>query len=125
MSNPISSDRHSSDRSQFYSDPEACDPSRQSCVSSASVSADSARGLITLDPVYVTGDPGARQLVEDFCAAEKSAALDACAKACGTAVAAGATAAVPLALAATTVITFYEGKECGKELARVYDCETR
>lgn len=134
MTTPITSARPSSDSSQLMSEPGACDSSRTSCASAgeaANIAPPPA--VIGLESVYVTGDAGARKLVEQY---EQSRAAPDCGRlqssaalSCGAAVAAtltgiaGAVTVVGAVGGAASAIV--AGAVCGKDLAAVNDCEQR
>ena len=126
MTTPISGTSPRFDTSQFYTDPNACDPAAQSCPSTAPAAASSLAvppRVITLEPVYVEGETGAQKLFDDYCAAEKLSATVACGKAAIASVGAASTAPVPVLFAGALVGAVFEGVSCGKELASVYNCE--
>ena len=127
MTHPIFNGGSRSDTSQFYSDPSACDPAAQSCKNAPTAGARASEGeaphVITLQPVYVEGDAGARSLVERHCAEQwKNAAL-ACGAALGTAAGAVGTAAVPPLFVASLVGTVSAGATCGESLAALDACD--
>jgi len=131
MTRPITSHDSHFETSQFYGDPNACDPAAQSCKSRGTSAPAASAGptepeprAVTLETIYVVGDAGAEKLFNDYCAAEKLASVVACGKAVTSAVSATSSAMVPLFFAAGLANTIFEGFGCGKELAALNDCET-
>jgi hypothetical protein len=87
---------------------------------------------ITVPPVVITGDAGARQLLRQHDAARqardcsqegKNAALS-CAKAGIAAAGGGLLASTVVAAGVAAAGTFAEALSCGKDLRAYYDCKT-
>jgi hypothetical protein len=111
-----------------FSSAEGCEPSVASCSPAAE---QPARGQVTIPPVVIQGDAGARQLVRELdasrrspdCSLEASNAALSCAKAGVAAV--GTLLVSPSGVGAAVGIaaTFVESISCGKDLRAYYDCE--
>jgi hypothetical protein len=104
-----------------------------SAASGTPSNAPAAASEVSIPPVVITADVGARQLVENYdaalerpdCSLEGATAALSCGKA-------GLVAAGSIALSSTVVgtgiaiaMTFAEGVECGKDLRAYYDCKTQ
>lgn len=134
MNLPVSNARSQVEPSSFYLDAESCDSSRMSCVGFRDASTPAAtQPAITLEPVLIEGDGGARRLVEEYergrgrgtadCETETMAVAHACGKAAATAVGgAGSFLGGPITAAGGVAATFLEGVDCGKALAAAYWC---
>jgi hypothetical protein len=118
MPDPISSSRPVYD---------TCDPNNACCndplPEAAPASAPSRGSVVNIDPVVVTGDAGARDLIRQYdsqsCAIQTRNAAISC-LAIGAAIRSAAVAD-PIS---ATVSAFQTSLSCGKELRALYDCET-
>jgi hypothetical protein len=132
MPDPISSTNRSCYDPNAQFTPADADGGVSSAASGTTSSAPAAPE-VSIPPVVITGDAGARQLVENYdaalerpdCSLEGATAALSCGKA-------GLVAAGSIALSSTVVgtgiaiaMTFAEGVECGKDLRAYYDCKTQ
>lgn len=134
MTSPVSQSN-----SSFY-DPnaEVCradDPAASSSTVSTlspQVSASPARE-VTLPPVSITGDAGARQLVERYerarstpnCSTQAEDAALSCAKAAVSAISTVVTSPSGIVAALAYVRTFLDGTSCGRDLRSYNDCKAQ
>ena len=125
--------RVSSPNSSYY-DPHAQFTPADRGDSAAAASEVTPPREVTIPPVTITGDAGAKQLVQRHdpahqqadCSVEGATAALSCGKAglvAATGVLVSATTVVGTALAAAAALA--EGITCGKDLRAYYDCKTR
>jgi hypothetical protein len=110
-----------------------CDPANATCAISPMAATQTSPNEVTLPPVYVEGDAGARQLVSEFDAARESpscgtekytAALD-CVVAGATALGGVAAAATGVGAVAGFLLTTAMSANCAKSLVAVDRCEAQ
>ncbi|MDF3065030.1 MAG: hypothetical protein K0R38_631 [Polyangiaceae bacterium] len=131
MTTPISGSNSSVyDRNAQISFAAGSGPATSMAGPTASV-APAAPPLVTIDPVVIEGDAGARQLVQRYDQSRRAADCSDEAKEAGLSCAKAGVAAVVGGLSATTVvgalpaaaITLVESISCGKDLATYFECE--
>ncbi len=133
MTTPISSSSSSVyDPSAQMSFADGSGPATSSAGPTASV-APAAPPAVTIDPVVIEGDAGARQLVQRYeqsrrasdCSFEAKEAALSCTKAGVAAVVGGFSATTVVGALPAAAITLVESISCGKDLATYFECETR
>jgi hypothetical protein len=118
MPDPISSANRSAD--------ETCDPTISSCADASrpSLPATVTAPIVTVDPVIITGDAGARELLRRYegvtCSAQKQSAASTC-----PGIGLGVLNALEGGPIVGIVTAFHASLLCGKELRAVYDCNDR
>jgi hypothetical protein len=131
MTTPISSSNSSVyDPSAQMSFADGSGPAMSSVGPTASV-APAAPPVLTIDPVVIEGDAGARQLVQRYeqsrraadCSVEAKVAALSCAKAGVAAVAGGLSATTIVGALPAAAVTLVESISCGKDLAAYFECE--
>lgn len=134
MPTPVSASNSSvSDPSLQMSQPGGCDPENMSCAAPPAAAGQSSPNEVTVAPVYVEGDAGARQLVSaadaarvsPSCTAEKYTAAIDCVVAGATALGGVAAATTGVGAVAGFVLTAAMGANCAKSLVAVDRCEAQ
>jgi hypothetical protein len=124
----------STPNSSFYDPNAQFTPADQSGRTSAAASiTPSAAAEVTIDPVVINGDAGARELLrrldaassEPDCSLEAKTAALSCAKAGATAAGGLLISTTGVGLAVGVAATLAEGISCGKDLRAYNHCKTQ
>jgi hypothetical protein len=128
----ISNTSFTPDFSQFTPELDACNPDSMSCLpSDASQASSSPPPGVTVEPVGVTGDLGARELVARHdasggspdCSLEARNAVLSCSAAAAAAVASVAASVTVLGAVGGVGVTLVAGATCGRDVALLDNCE--